>query len=244
MRSRSRRRWPRYSCVPKNTARGPLQKFFDGFNRVFGRATEGYAGVCRFLIHKTGIALFLLAGAVLLAGVLGKRIPTSFLPDEDQGYVFAGLQLPDAASLQRTDAVVKQAEEILKHTPGVETYLSVIGYSMLSGVNNTYSAFFFIPLKKWSERTKPEEQYGAHQDASEPRVRAHPGRGGVLLSTAGHSRRGHSGGVTFVLEDRSGKGSNSSRPTSRSSSKRRKSVPNWPASSARRCCPCRRFTWM
>lgn len=191
---------------PKKHGTGPLQKFFDGFNRVFGRATEGYAGVCRFLIHKTGIALFLLAGAVVLAGVLGKRIPTSFLPDEDQGYVFAGLQLPDAASLQRTDAVVKQAEEILKHTPGVETYLSVIGYSMLSGVNNTYSAFFFIPLKKWSERTKPEEQYGAikaHLNREFARI---PGAVGFSFPPPAIPGVGTSGGVTFVLEDRSGKG--------------------------------------
>ena len=93
------------------------------------------------------MALLLLAGAIVLAGLLGKSIPTSFLPDEDQGYVYAGVQLPDAASLQRTDEVVKQTEEILKNTPGVKYYTSVVGYSMLSGVNNTYSAFFFITLR-------------------------------------------------------------------------------------------------
>ena len=63
--------------------------------------------MCRFLIHKSAFALLLLAGAMVLAGLLGKSIPTSFLPDEDQGYVFAGVQLPDAASLQRTDEVVR-----------------------------------------------------------------------------------------------------------------------------------------
>ena len=93
--------------------------------------------------------------------MLGKRIPTSFLPDEDQGYVYAGVQLPNAASMQRTDDVVKKAEEILKNTPGVKYYTSVIGYSMLSGVNNTYSAFFFITLEDWAERKKPDEQYAA-----------------------------------------------------------------------------------
>ena len=82
---------------PKTKGTGPLQKFFDWFNRVFGRATEGYVGVCRFLVHKSALALLLLVGAVVLTGMLGERIPTSFLPDEDQGYVFAGVQLPNAA---------------------------------------------------------------------------------------------------------------------------------------------------
>ena len=66
--------------------------------------------------------MLLLAGVMVLAGVLGKSIATSFLPDEDQGYVFAGIQLPNAASLQRNDELCKQVEEILKNTPGVKYY--------------------------------------------------------------------------------------------------------------------------
>ena len=76
----------------------------------------------------------------------GQILATSFLPDEDQGYVFGGIQLPNTASLQRNDELVRQAEEILKNTPGVKYYSIVIGYSMLSGVYNTYSSFFFITL--------------------------------------------------------------------------------------------------
>ncbi|HEY1490943.1 MAG TPA: efflux RND transporter permease subunit, partial [Verrucomicrobiae bacterium] len=116
---------------PKTKSKGILQKFFDLFNKGFGKATDGYVGVCRFLIHKSAFALLLLAGVVVLTGFLGKSIPTSFLPDEDQGYIFGGVQLPDAASLQRNDAVVRQCEEILKNTPGVKYYSSVVGYSML-----------------------------------------------------------------------------------------------------------------
>ena len=123
-----------------------MQKFYDGFNKLFGKATDGYVGACRLLIHKSAFALLLLVGMVVLTGVLGKRIPTSFLPEEDQGYMFAGVQLPDAASMQRTDEVMKQAENILSKIPGVKYYSSVVGYSMLSGVQNTYSGFFFITL--------------------------------------------------------------------------------------------------
>ncbi|MEI8040648.1 MAG: multidrug efflux RND transporter permease subunit [Verrucomicrobiota bacterium] len=191
---------------PKKRSGGLLQKFFDAFNRMFGRATDGYVGICRFLIHKSGIALLLLAGAAGMAGLFGKSIPTSFLPDEDQGYVFAGVQLPDAASLQRTDDVVKQAEEILKKTPGIKYYTSVLGYSMLSGVNNTYSAFFFITFEDWSKRKKPEEQYSAIKEHLNREFSGIPGAVGFAFPPPAIPGVGTSGGVTFVLEDRTGKG--------------------------------------
>ena len=191
---------------PKKKSRGLLQRFFDWFNRVFARATDGYVGTCRFLVHKSFVALLLLAGAMVLAGVLGKSIPTSFLPDEDQGYVFAGLQLPNAASLQRTDDVVKQAEAILAKTPGIKYYSSVVGYSMLSGVNNTYSAFLFITFEDWSKRKAPEEQYTAIKNNLNRQFAAIPGAVGFAFPPPAIPGVGTSGGVTFILEDRTGKG--------------------------------------
>jgi HAE1 family hydrophobic/amphiphilic exporter-1 len=189
---------------PKVRGTGLLQRFYDGFNRLFGRVTDGYVGVCRVLIHKSLVAVLLLLGIGVLGGFIGRSIPTSFLPDEDQGYLFAGLQLPNAASLQRTDAVVREAEEILKNTPGIKYYSSVVGFSLLSGVNNTYSAFFFITLEEWAKRKKPEEQYSA--------IRAHinrefariPGAIGFAFSPPAIPGVGSSGGVTFILEDKTG----------------------------------------
>jgi HAE1 family hydrophobic/amphiphilic exporter-1 len=191
---------------PKKKSGGLLQKFFNGFNRMFGRATDGYVGACRFLLHKSVVALLLLAGAIVLAGVFGKVIPTSFLPDEDQGYVFAGVQLPDASSLQRTDDVVRQAEEILKSTPGIKYYTSILGYSMLSGVNNTYSAFFFITFEEWSKRKKPDEQYAAIKEHLNQQFARIPGAVGFAFPPPAIPGVGTSGGVTFVLEDRTGRG--------------------------------------
>ena len=191
---------------PKKTGKGPLQIFFNWFNKWFGRATDGYVGVCRFLVRKSVFALVLLAGAIVLAGFMGKSIPTSFLPDEDQGYIFAGLQLPNAASLQRNDAVVKQAEEILKNTPGVKYYSSVVGYSMLSGVYNTYSSFFFISFKDWHERKAPDEQYKAIMAHINQEFAKIPGAVGFCFPPPAIPGVGTSGGVTFVLEDRSGQG--------------------------------------
>ena len=191
---------------PKKKGSGPLQKFFDWFNKWFGRATDGYVGVCKFLIHKSAIALLLLAGVVVVTGLLGKSIPTSFLPDEDQGYVFAGVQLPNTASLQRNDAICKQVEEILKNTPGVKYYSTVVGYSMLSGVNNTYSSFFFISFEEWAKRKKPEEKYQAIMTHLNRELGKIPGAVGFAFPPPAIPGVGTSGGVTFVLEDRSGKG--------------------------------------
>src|SRR5262249_35207981 len=142
-------------------ARGPLGWFFDRFNRVFGSATHGYVNWSRLAIRKTVFSFALLAVLAVGAGFFGKQLPSGFLPEEDQGYVFLALQLPDASSLERTDQTCRKIEDFLKETPGVQYTTSVIGFSLLSLVQNTYSAFFFVTFKPWSERTKPEEQYGA-----------------------------------------------------------------------------------
>src|ERR1700690_140888 len=185
---------------PKVRGNGLLQKFYDTFNKWFGRATDGYVGVCRVLIHKSGFSMLLLLGAMVLVGVLGRFVPTSFLPDEDQGYVFAGVQLPDAASAQRTSEVMRQAEEVLKKKPGGKNFSTVVGYSMLSGVQNTYSGFFFITLDEWRKRTAPEEKYKAimaHLNAAFSKI---PGAIGFAFSPPAIPGVGTSGGVTFILE--------------------------------------------
>ena len=190
---------------PKKKSGGLLQKFFDGFNRSFGIATNGYVSTCRLLIHKWLIALILLAGVAVLTGMLGKRIPTGFLPEEDQGYFYAQVILPDAASLQRTDEVMKQAEEILKATPGVKYVTTVTGYNFLTGVNTTYSGIFFVTLKDWGERTASEEQYAAILRHVNSALSEIPGGRAFAFSPPAIPGIGTSGGVTFMLQDRSGK---------------------------------------
>jgi hydrophobic/amphiphilic exporter-1 (mainly G- bacteria), HAE1 family len=189
---------------PKKPTRGPLGAFFRGFNRVFGKSTDGYVGACRHLIHKSGFAFVLLLLLVLGAVFFGKKVPGSFLPDEDQGFLFVGLQLPSASSLQRTSAASRQVEDILLQTPGVKYVSSVIGYSLLSGVSTTYSSFFFVSLKDWADRTTPDESYTAikaHLAQSLSKVTS-----GIAFSFPPPAIPGvgTSGGFSFVLEDRSG----------------------------------------
>ena len=189
----------------KKKGTGPLQKFFDAFNRGFGASTNGYVGVCRFLLHKSFVALFLLIGLTVATGFLGKAIPGSFLPEEDQGYFFAQTVLPDAASLERTTELSKRAEKILQSTPGVKYVTAIDGYNFLSGVNTTYTGAFFVTLKDWADRTAPDEQYGAimkHVNGAFSKI---AGAVAFAFSPPAIPGIGTSGGVTFVLQDRAGR---------------------------------------
>src|SRR3954469_23291314 len=190
---------------PRKKTRGPVGWFFDRFNRVFGIATHGYVNWSRFAIRKVFLSFALLLVIALGAGFFGKTLPSGFLPEEDQGYVFLALQLPDASSLERTDQVCHKIEDFLSKTPGVQYSTSVIGFSLLSLVSNTYSAFFFVTFKPWSERTKPEEQY----TAIKARLNQYLGSLSEGIAFAFPPPAipgvGTSGGFTFMLEDRSGK---------------------------------------
>lgn len=191
---------------PRKPARGPLGAFFGWFNRVFGRATDGYVNVCKHLIHKAGFAFLLLAVMTLGAGFFGKHVAKSFLPDEDQGYLYAGLQLPNASSLQRTSEAARDVEKTLMETPGVQYVSTVVGYSMLSGVNATYSAFFFVSLKPWEERKTPDESYEGIKAHIQRTLSKVPSGLAFSFPPPAIPGVGTSGGATFLLEDRSGGG--------------------------------------
>jgi HAE1 family hydrophobic/amphiphilic exporter-1 len=190
---------------PRKQSRGPLGAFFRWFNRVFGRTTDAYVSGCGMLIRKAGLSMLFLVGMAIAAGWFGSRLPRGFLPDEDQGYVFAGLQLPNAASLQRNDDASRKIEEMILKTPGVHSVTAVLGFSMLSGAQNTYSSFYWITLKEWGERKAPEEQYEAikrHLNQELTKITE-----GVAFSFPPPAIPGvgTSGGFTFMLEDRAGK---------------------------------------
>jgi HAE1 family hydrophobic/amphiphilic exporter-1 len=190
---------------PRKKTRGPLGWFYDRFNRIFGRVTHGYVNWSRAAIRKAALSFALLLVVAIGAGFFGKRLPSGFLPEEDQGYVFLALQLPDASSLERTDQACHKIEDFLSKTPGVQYTTSVIGFSLLSLVQNTYSAFFFVTFKPWSERTKPEEQY----PAIKARINQYLGSVSEGIAFAFPPPAipgvGTSGGFTFMLEDRAGK---------------------------------------
>jgi multidrug efflux pump len=190
---------------PKKPARGPLGVFFGWFNKWFGRATDGYVSFCGRLIRKAGLSMLFLLGVAVASGWLGGQLPTGFLPIEDQGFVYLNVQLPEASSLQRTDRLTREIEAILKDTPGVRYATSVIGYSLLSTVSTTYNAFLFVTLDPWDERKKPEEQLLPIFKNVNARLAELPEAKAFVFPPPAIPGVGTSGGVTMILEDRSGR---------------------------------------
>lgn len=189
---------------PKTGSGGPLGGFYRAFNRGFGKATAGYVAICRFLIRKLAVTVVLLVGMVGLAAFFGRSLPSAFIPNEDQGYAFVGIELPQAASLQRTDAAAKTVEAAILRIPGVEHVTSVVGFNLLSGVTTSYNAFFFVTLEPWAERKAKEKSFAAINRAINLTLAAQPGFIGFAFPPPAIPGVGTAGGVTFVLQDRSG----------------------------------------
>src|SRR5712671_6734662 len=190
---------------PKGETNGRLSKFFDWFNRMFGRGTEIYVRLCGGVLRKGALALVVIAAFGVGAGFFSSRLPSSFLPDEDQGYVFINMQLPNAASLERTSEAAKQVEDILANTPGVQYTTSVVGFSLLSFVRTSYNAFYFVTLKPWSDRTTRAEQYQEIKARVNQQLSKLPQGTAFSFSPPAIPGVGTSGGFQFVLEDRAGR---------------------------------------
>ena len=190
---------------PKKTSKGPLGRFFDLFNRGYRRLTNRYVGLCRVLIHKSAFSFLFLGVVALGTGLFGKKLPTGFLPEEDQGYLYVNIQLPFAASLDRTVGVCSQVENLVLATPGVKSCSTVAGFSLLSFSRNTYSASLWITLKDWSERKTKQESYESIKASLSKKVSQIPGAIAFVFPPPAIQGVGTAGGFTFVLEDRSGK---------------------------------------
>jgi hydrophobic/amphiphilic exporter-1 (mainly G- bacteria), HAE1 family len=190
---------------PAEPSKGLLSRFFDWFNRIFKHGTNTYVSTSAMFIRKWVIALLLLVVVGAIGIGTGMHLPSSFLPEEDQGYMMVSLQLPEASSLSRTLEASKQVENILRHTPGVSNVNSAVGFNLITQTQTTYNAFFFVTLKDWDQRKSKEEQY------VQIKQRLAQGlfggvRNGLAFSFPPPAIPGvgTSGATTFVLEDRSG----------------------------------------
>jgi HAE1 family hydrophobic/amphiphilic exporter-1 len=181
-----------------------LGGFFNGFNRIFDKASGGYVALSHALIRKAAIGIALLAGFMLLAGGLGRRLPTSFVPEEDYGYFLLNVQLPPAASLQRSDEVCRHIDAILAKTEGLASYNTIVGFSLLTRVTAPNNAFYFVGLKPWSER---HEGMDARSIVNRLNARFRdeiPEAVAVAVMPPSIPGLGSQGGFSFWLQDRSG----------------------------------------
>ncbi len=189
---------------PRGEPKTAFGKLGAGFNRWFVRATDGYVSVNRLLLRKLAIPLLLLAAVAAISVVLGRKIPAGFVPDEDQGYVVLGVQLPDGASLQRTMAVYRQIDDILGHEPGIRTYNGVAGFSFFTRTAASYTGTGFASFKPWDERRSAD----LTSDAILRRINAAFARipEGRVFAVGPPAIPGISaaGGFSMMLQDRSG----------------------------------------
>jgi len=183
---------------------GLLQRFFTWFNQKLGRATEAYVSWSNLLLRKSALTIALLVLAGGLAYVFSKYVPSSFLPDEDQGYAYVNMQLPADASIERTSAAAAEVEKIIMNTPGVQYTTSVIGFSLLSFVRTTYNATFFVTFRPWDERKSRAQQFQALKVRLNSQLAKLPEAVVFGFSPPAIPGVGTAGGFTFNLEDRSG----------------------------------------
>jgi HAE1 family hydrophobic/amphiphilic exporter-1 len=190
---------------PKRESKGLLARFFGWFNRAFARATNGYVRVSEALLHKSAVAVIVLAGFAVVGFTIGGKLPSSFVPDEDVGYFYLNIQLPNAASLQRTEEVVSKVQRIVSAMPGVESMTSISGFSLLSLVRTSYNAFAFISMKEWGDRKTRTEQFQAIKARLNQELSKLPEGVAFGFSPPAIPGVGTSGGFTFILEDRAGR---------------------------------------
>lgn len=174
---------------------------FRWFNRGVERATGGYVAGAGFLARRLGITSILLVLSVAAAVWLFMQAPSGFLPEEDQGVVFVNFQLPDGASLTRTDRLMEDAEEAILAMPGVARVIGVRGFSMLSG-NSSNVGFAILRLDPWDERSTPETSAGGIARRIWAELGSVPGATIIAFSPPAIRGLGNSGGFELILQSR------------------------------------------
>ncbi len=190
---------------PRSASKGLLARVFGAFNRWLEKTTLGYISLSHGLIRKPLIGLGVLLVFVAATGLLGKRLPASFLPEEDYGYFLLNIQLPPAASLERSDAVSRKVDELLAKTPGVENFNTIVGFSLITRVTASNNSFYFVQLKPWDERTTPALQARAIVNKLNGQLRSTvPESMSFAIMPPSIPGLGSQGGFTLWLQDRSG----------------------------------------
>lgn len=190
---------------PRKKSTGPLARFFGLFNRYFEKGVKTYGNLSHSLIRKAVVGILILVGFVLIDGVVGRKLPTSFLPEEDYGFFLLNAQLPPAASLARTDQVCQKIEKILAESDGVQYVSRVAGFSLLTRVSSSYNGFFFVGLKPWDDRRSGGLDARHILDKLNRRLASEvPEANAFGFMPPAIPGLGSAGGFSFWLQDRGG----------------------------------------
>jgi HAE1 family hydrophobic/amphiphilic exporter-1 len=176
--------------------------FFRGFDAAFRKAEGGYSNLVKALVRRGAIMMLLFLGLATLTGWQFLKVPTGFLPIEDQGYLIAAVQLPDAASLERTAEVLDQIDGILEKTPGVENWVSLGGFSLIDGTNSSNAATIFIVMEPWDARKTPELSQAGILGHIQPRLFGIKEAIAFAFPPPGIPGLGVAGGFQMQIQDR------------------------------------------
>ncbi|MBL7848438.1 MAG: multidrug efflux RND transporter permease subunit [Cyclobacteriaceae bacterium] len=188
---------------PHQKSKGILGKFFDGFNRVFDKFTNGYVGVTQLFVKKTIRTVILLAVLITTIVLLGRRIPAGFVPEEDQGYFLVNVTLPDAASLERTRSTMNTIENILAEEESIETVTGISGFSLLINAYSPNFGFFFVSMKEWGER--PDAKVSdVLKKVNRRLMREIPEANAMAFGPPPIQGLGNAAGFTMMVQDRGG----------------------------------------
>jgi hydrophobic/amphiphilic exporter-1 (mainly G- bacteria), HAE1 family len=184
--------------------RGPLAWFFKQFNRAFDWLGNTYGNIVGGLARKAARSMLLLVFVVGGIWVISKFVPGGFIPDEDKGYLFVAVELPEGASLQRSDELLKQVETIVGNTKGVRSAVGLAGMNILNSLNVPNAALMFIGLEPWEERKSPELHASALAREWNKKFYAIPGARAFAFGPPPLPGYGNVSGFTIQLQDRSG----------------------------------------
>jgi HAE1 family hydrophobic/amphiphilic exporter-1 len=190
---------------PATGKRSLLTPFYNGFNRVFGWTTDRYVSFAGILARKMIRSLAFIGVLMYVSFALVQRIPGGFVPEEDQGYLLVNALLPDAASLERTDTVMRKVEKVLAEHEAVEGFNTISGFSLLTGAYSSNMGFFFVQLKPWEERHTPElHSFQVVNALNRAFAQQIPEAGVVAFGPPAIPGLGTGAGFTMQLQDRSG----------------------------------------
>jgi HAE1 family hydrophobic/amphiphilic exporter-1 len=181
-----------------------LTPFYNGFNKVFNVTTDWYVSFSAILIRKMFRSLAFIGVLVFATVSLVRNIPAGFVPEEDQGFLLVQTVLPDAASLERTDAVMKKAEAILKRTETVDGYNAISGFSLLTGAYSSNMGFFFVQLKEWAHRGREHTAAAITAELNQEFQKEIREGAVIAFGPPAIPGLGTGAGFTFELQDRSG----------------------------------------
>jgi HAE1 family hydrophobic/amphiphilic exporter-1 len=189
---------------PAEQKKSFLQPFYDRFNAVFAVATEKYMGITGFFTRRLAITVAGLVGlTVVMSGLFG-AVPGGFVPEEDQGYFLINVQLPDAASLERTDQVVSSIEGMLEEVDGVASITAIGGYSLLTASLSPNTAFFFVSLEPWADRGSGKHVNDIIIQVNQRLAGGVPGAMAFAFGPPAIPGLGTGSGFSMMLQDRGG----------------------------------------